>query len=88
MTSWDTFTGERFIPQARAFPARLTSREVIGTNWPSNPRTRHTALSARIAKPAMPRFDGLEQVCPKSAPPASVTDRPSAHVKDGVVGTC
>jgi hypothetical protein len=32
--------------------------------------------------------DGLEQVCRKSAPPASVTDRPSAHVKDGVVRTC
>ena len=88
MSSWIDFTEERFNPRTRAFVARLTSQEVIGTNWPSNPGTRHTALSAGIAKPAMPRFDGLEQVCRKSAPPASVTDQPSAHVKNGVERTC
>ena len=73
MSSWIAFTDKRFDSARRAFLSRLTSREVIGTNWPSNPGTPHTALSAGIAKPAMPRFDGLEPVCRKSAPPASVT---------------
>ena len=84
--------GQRPQRSCRTFGSDSSRKSTCDTMVFLHPRTQCISLSARIAKPAMPRFDdGLDraaQVCPKSAPPASVTDRPSAHVKDGVVRTC